>query len=808
MKFIVSILIYLAFPLFSFSQLTGTVTDPKGKAIVSATALLLRAADTLVVKQSTTNERGFFKVSPPGNEHFLLTIEAPGYEKWTSGILKISDSLLSKDLGTIVLKEISQLNEVVVKTRKPLIRREEGGISVNVQNSLLSKGSSVLEVLSRSPGVSIDAQNGAISLNGKSGVMVMLDGKLLRLTGSQLQALLDGMSANEIEKIELLDTPPAKYDADGNGGLINIITRKAKSEGEAISAVTTAGYGKAGKGSASFDFDRRDKKFDLHAGYAYYHNEGYSMLRAEGTENVGVIGGQTTFRYNGLGKPVSDYHVMNVGIEIPVTPKVKIGGSIYYVFGRNHSRNYNDGYYALQPDSVLVFRSAIDGVNRSRNLIHNLFLQNIISKDEKLESNVDYINYSSSGPSTIKSAFMDNYGNAAGVGDTLYAPEQQNSFRTRIDIAVFKMDYSRQITPNSKLEAGFKTSYTTTNTQSAIDNAAAPIAALSNRLNTQEEIAALYATFATKLDSLTTLTTGFRYEYSHNSTSEISYGPDRKLGKLFPSLFINRKLNDQTNVGLSYTERIGRPSFGDLGSYVSYNDPISVFTGNPALKPTITRNLKASLSWRQYIFSIVASRDENVILHTQITTGPINGLVYLSPQNAPWQNNLTLQAIVPVKFSDWWTSTYSFTGSCRKYKIDYTPERFTASFADFSINFNETFTLPKKVSLECSGYYNSASYYGNSKSGSFGVINLGLKKEFPKTYGSLQFTVSDIARSDRHSSYIGHFTTDAFNTQAVAKYNPESVSVPVFRLTYIWSFGSSKPKANAEPVSADERNRI
>jgi len=645
----------------------------------------------------------------------------------------------------------------------------------------------------------------------------MIDGKLMRMSMEQITTLLNGMSADNVEKIELLNTPPAKYDADGNAGLINIVTKKSKRPGTNGSITASAGYGKYEKGSASISLSHNTGKISLRGSYSYSHDRSYSELFANGTEDVSSIGGQTAFNYSGIGKPVSNYQDVAAGIDAQLSSKTTIGYSINYSIGHDQNDSHNYGVYALKPDSILLFNSMLHGINHSRNMINSFYLDKEFNKNEKLHADMDYLYYKSDGQTMVQSSFADNRGNEAGESDSLYAPQQRDLSNTTIQVGVAKVDYTNQLSHSIKLETGIKGTYTKTSALSGIENlkngrwVSSGVGTSSNLL-TRESIGAAYTTFNLQIDSLTNLVAGARYEYSHNSTDktvDAAYIVNRKLGKLFPAIFFTHTLNDHSELQLSYTNRITRPSYNDLASYVVYNDPVSVFTGNPALKPTITHNLKLGYNYHSYLFSLLFSRDDNPILSTQIATGPTKGLVYLSPQNAAWQNNITLQANIPVKINNWWEMRYDFTGGLRQYKVDYTPTAFEKTYFGYSANFTENFKLPKSFSIELSGYYNSASYYGTSEVYANAVVNGGIRKELNNNKGSFQLSVSDIFSAAKYRSVIGMLTRDAFNTDVRVAYNAESASMPIIKLTYYRSFGSvNKNQSRSENNVREEQGRM
>jgi outer membrane receptor protein involved in Fe transport len=533
----------------------------------------------------------------------------------------VQGQIQGENTQTDTLPAARQLGVVVVRGSKPLFQQRADGIVVNVQGSLLTKGSSVLQVLERSPGVVIDPRNNTIALNGKTGVMVMLDGKLIRLSIAQVVALLNDMNADQIDKIELLSTPPANYDADGNAGLINIVTRKNKQFGNSGGMNVNGGYGRGEKSGLSINWNHNGNKMNWYSSYAYNHEKTFGEMLAEGTENVLAVGGRTTFSYLGTSKPVANNHNATAGFEISTSPGITIGGNINYTDSRTNRHHFNRGTYRMKPDSILLFNSVINGINTGRNITSSLILEKVISEGEKIGLGLDYIVYNSNSNTAIESSFIDNYGNPAGTTDSLYAPVQRNFAHTRISVKVAKLDYSKIFSPQWKLESGVKGTYTANNGLSGIENLLGgqwinPLPS-SGTLMIRETIGAAYLSLAMQPDTLTNLILGARYEYSGNRAENEARQTGmfkRRLSKLFPSVMLSRKLNSYSELQLSYTQRISRPSYNDLASYITYNDPVSVFTGNPALKPSLTTNLKLGYNLRSYSFSLLASRDSDPIV--------------------------------------------------------------------------------------------------------------------------------------------------------------------------------------------------
>jgi len=810
-------LLYLLIAAGAFGQVSGRVADTTGKSVPFATATLMRSVDSVIINSVAVSDTGIFHIEGVQPGKYFVRITAVGYQAYKSAVFDVSQGQQA-DLGRLVIKQTGKrLNEVVIRAGKPQVQQTAEGVTVNVQNSIMAQGSSILDVLQRSPGVILDQHNNTISLNGKTGVMVMLDGRLMRMSMEQLITLLGSMSADNIAQIELMNTPPAKYDAEGNAGIINIVTKKNKKRGTNGSVTLTGGYGMYEKASAALNVNHNTGKVNLYGSYSYWHNRDYGHLNAAGSENDEIVGGQTDFSYTGISKPVSNYHDGTLGVDIKLDTLTTIGASANYWGGGNTNFPHNYGYYQ-STDATLTYNSLFKNSSHAGIAVTNLYLDKSLPGEQKIRADFDYLYYHTRSLSNSQNSFSDNQGNPAGNADSLYSPTQRDFGNTRINVYIGKLDYSNQFSKKVKLEVGAKATYSRTQANSGIEDLengvwVPNIVGAANNFITYEAIGAGYLTFNFQLDSATSLTAGARYEYSHNYTdnsADTNYRVDRKLGRLFPSVFFTKKINNNSSWNLSYTERITRPSYDDLASYVSYNDPLSVFTGNPLLRPTITHNLKFGYNTHDYLFSVFFNHDADPILGIQGTTGPVKGVVYLRPENADWQNSITLQTTIPVKISNWWNMNYTFTGGLQQYKVSFTPHPFEKTFFAGSFNFSENFKFKHGLSAELSGYYNSPSYSANWRSYSNSTVNLGLKKEFGEGKSSLKLTVADIFRSASYNSDLGLLTMDAFNSKVHVIYYGESKLGTIVKLTYYRSFGSASNKSqrNEDNASKDERSRL
>lgn len=814
MKAFVTALFICISPL-CFAQLSGWLTNTKGLPVVLANVTLLRAGDTAVIKNTVTDSTGVFVFSSQVPGRYTLRFSSIGYQTQQTPVIEVSSS--GKNTGVFVLtEETNQLSNVIVRAEKPLYQQQAAGIVVNVENSIMTKGSTVLEVLQRSPGVVIDRYNNTIALNGKQGVVVLMNGKPSRMSMDQLLIMLNGMNADDIATIELLNTPPAKYDAEGSAGVINIVLKKDKKKGTNGSVTTTAGYGYGEKASASARVSRNGKKVDLYASANYSHERGYSYLFAGGTENVPVLGGPIAFEYNGLYKPLNNGNGARAGIDARLTPKLTVGASVDYWHGENNSVAHNTGKYVIRPDSILTFDGTIRNHGVYNNIVYSAYAERNFKEGEKLSINGDYLYYNIGSPTDVQSVFTDGQGNKpTSNNDSLLSPQHKGYGKTIIQVGVLKIDYTRKLSKSIALETGIKGTYTNSNSTSGIETLVnghwVSSGETANSIVMKEGIGAAYASLNAQLSPSVNVVAGARYEYYNTHADDSRTGATafkRKLGQLFPSLFVTKKLNKSSSLQFSYTKRITRPSYNDLASYVAYNDPLSVISGNPQLKPTITNNIKLGYNYKNYIFSVLLSRDDNPIAWGQVTQNPSSNVIYISPQNLDYFESVNLQVSIPVKIASWWNMNYNINGGWRQNKISYALQPSVKAFYAFSSSFTQTFRLPKSISVELSGRYNSAAYYASDRSLSSGGLDLGVKKEFSNNKGSLQLAVGDVLQTQRYRAYRGYFTKEAYDTKVYIDWHGESTKVPIFKLTWYYTFGNSQQKTAHQSNVDDEKGRV
>ncbi len=786
----------------AYSQGSGRITGADGTGIPMATISLQQWKDSVPVKTISTDTSGYFILKNLPRDSFRIMASAVGYKIYYSSFFKTTGDIDQIDFGKIILSADSKdLQEVVVRAVKPLYQVQTGGITVNVQNSVMTKGSSVLAVLQQSPGVLLDLRNNSLSLNGKSGVEIMLDGRLMNIPMDQLTQLLASMSADDIEKIELLTTPPASYEAEGNAGIINIVRKKNKRKGSSGTVSLTGGYGQGGKAVASAGYGVNKGNLNMDANYIFSYDRGASNLHGTSQQNFPPLGGPTNAYFHNDNRN-TDYS-QNAGIhgEYHFSNKTTIGINLNLNQEKGNSTVVNQRTLLLLPDSLSYFDATIDGQSAMTNRIGSVYLEKKLKKNAELHLDMDFIDFRSGEPTAATSQLLNKEGKPAGGNDTLFSPQQRGDADTRIQIAVFKGDYKKIVTKKFNYETGLKGSYTRnasySGIESLVNDAWVSRPETSTDISLNEMLAAAYVSANTELGKDIHLVTGMRYEFSRTGTTD--------LGVFFPYLSLTKP-----HWQFSYSKRISRPSYRDLSSFITYNDPLSVFTGNPFLKPTVTQNLNLVYDNKGYSVSLLLSRDVNPIARWQIVESPNRDLMYIGPQNMEWQNNLTMQFNAPIKISGWWSMNLNLVGGWKQYREEYTKYALQKTWFGYSGTMNQTFLLPKNYSVEISGWYNSSSYNGTTQTKVFGAVNGGIKKVLNEKSGTLQFSITDIFSTVHYITSYGSLTREAFDGSSHVVVNPESGISPVFRLTWSRSFGSANSKTSGSRinVSTDEQNRI
>jgi hypothetical protein len=326
----------------------------------------------------------------------------------------------------------------------------------------------------------------------------------------------------------------------------------------------------------------------------------------------------------------------------------------------------------------------------------------------------------------------------------------------------------------------------------------------------EENIGAAYASFSFSLKGNMSMTAGLRYEYTTSDlgTTKAANIVNRKYGELFPTFYISKKINEQSNVNLSYSRRITRPTFNDLAPFTIFFDPKTYFSGNPALQPAIANTIQAGYGFKNYSFTLSYTYEVNTIDNFYFQTQRIdtlNNILYLSARNFKREQYVTASFSVPVVVNNWWSMQNNITGDWRQINTEYEKANIQLENFAYSIYSTQRFILPGDFSAELTGVYSSPSFLGTAKRKPLYQLDVGLQKKLGSQKDIIRFAVNDIFNSGSDYRFVesmpipGATVSRNFNFGLVA-----------YKLTYTHSFGNKSLKEKRERVTGaeDELKRV
>ncbi|HYK56086.1 MAG TPA: outer membrane beta-barrel protein, partial [Flavisolibacter sp.] len=447
------------FFLSAFSQtqkgnISFSITNEQKAPLEAATAELLRSKDSALVKTSLSDKSGLteFENIPFGS--YIIRVTAVGSALQYTNAFSLEQPSVSLPAVTMVTKTNTQMQGVTVSAKKPFIQKLNDRIVVNVENSIVSAGSSALDVLERSPGVTVD-QNDAISLRGRAGVIIMIDGKPTPMSGTDLANYLKGLPSNAIERIDIITNPSAKYHAAGNSGINDIRIKKDQRLG--TNGTLTAGYGQGiyPKANGGTTFNYRNKKLNIFGNYnyAYRKNLNHLIINRNFFEK-GVFKGSDD-KDNYATMPFNS-HTARLGADFFPSKNTIIGfvvNSNFNGFRRRGDINtmVNDVNYNPQ----FNFLSISTNNDHFENTVADInFKQKLDSNGKELTADVDYGVFNSNSLTRTASYFYNLNGSKRKDYDILDGDQDG-----KLTLKTAKVDYVNPLKGGAKFEAGFKTSY-------------------------------------------------------------------------------------------------------------------------------------------------------------------------------------------------------------------------------------------------------------------------------------------------------------------------------------------------------------
>jgi len=780
-------------------KISGTVQDNK-QTLPAATVLLYTVKDSALISTAMTDQDGKFNFAAKSGNYYVLSTSV-GYNKVRSANFQLNGSAYQVP-SIILIENTKDLKEVNITATKPILERRADKLIFNVDASPSAAGLTGLELLKKAPGVTVD-HNENISLAGKSNVLVTIDGKQTYLSGTEVVNLLKSMQSSEIETVEIINNPGSRYEANSTGGIINIKTKKSKTEGFNGNVSLGGGFNKFVLTNNSINMNYRKKAYNIFGSY------GYNTRKYEQNLALKRISAGSTDQlfFSQKNKELSSNNSQNfkIGSDFFLNSNHTIG---FMAKGYLNDRN-EDGYSAVnigksfqETDSIL--RTPSVSLSNSKNFSYNINYKGILdTAGQELTIDADYSTYDGKHQASYDNKFYFPNGSFFKNGE-IY----RNLAPSNINIKAIKADYTLPFNKKVKLETGVKIASVKSDNNFVYENNIDGNWVLdqnkSNHFEYDEQVNAAYATLNFTLGSLS-IQTGLRAENTRSKGNSLTTNQitERDYTNLFPSLLISKSFDTDHILNFSYSRKINRPNYQNLNPFIFYLDQYTYNEGNPNLKPEYANNLELSFLLKQkYSVSLNYSHTSDVI--TQILLqNEVRKSIYQTVLNLASDDVLSLTLNFPVTITKWWNMNNNVLGY---YKQTQSPNLNGSDLnsKQFSGNFyaQNNFTLSKLISADAGLMFSTPQIEGAYKIKSMYNADAGLRYNFPNKMGNLKLGVSDIFHSQR---------AKVSSTLAGNTYNVDQIGTSTSaRLTFTYRFGKMTVKSARNRATGldDEQKRL
>jgi iron complex outermembrane recepter protein len=793
----------------------GTVTirvTDKSTPIEGATVELRTEKDSKLVKTEISGKDGLTLFENVREGTYILTASAVGFNKASTAAFEVSPAKPAIELPAFTMEAAasSQLSGVTVTAKKPFIQRLNDRIVVNVEGSIVSAGSSALDVLEQSPGITVD-QNDAISLRGRAGVIIMIDGKPSPMTGTDLANYLKGLPASAIERIDIITNPSAKYDAAGNSGIIDIRMKKDQRMGTNGTFNAGVGQGKYPKASTGILLNHRSKSINVFGSYNYNYRElmNHLIINRNFYTNGTLTGSDDKDNFAVF--PMST-HSGRFGMDFFPSKNTIIG----FVVSGNMTDVTRDGTITTSVRDAnnqpyFNFSSKTTDDNAYKNAVANLNFKQTFKPGKELTADVDLGKYRTTALTRTSSYFYELDGTKKSTDKILDGDQDGDlGFKTA------KVDYVNSVKKGMKMEMGFKTSYVSSDndakffdgTNNTVDTTK------TNRFFYDEYNNAGYVNVSREFKKFN-LQVGLRGERTDVNTRQVKRDRRWDSGYLqfFPSAYFNYKLTDDQTFGVSVSRRIDRPGYSQLNPFLMQIDATIYATGNPALKPQLTWSYEMSYTRKNMNFtlgysrtndpqSMVLSRILDVIPDFEIPAGQDSNITVQIPVNLESSDYIGFTATTPIRVNSWWNMVNNLNVYYNHFNGNLGGALLNNGGAAMNVRTNNNFTLKKGWGAELNANLSTGGRNGYSISEPSWGLAAGVQKTVLKGKGTVRFNVSDIFWTNLPKAQVNYPGRYVENWHAYR-------DTRVANLNFIYRFGNNKVQGarNRKTASEEETRR-
>jgi iron complex outermembrane receptor protein len=800
----------ILFDVTLLAQVKGRVISAPGTSIPYVNVLLIQSSDSSLVKGTTTDESGMFLLDDIVAGNYRLRISCLGYQKTFTEPFSLTNAAKVFNAGDILLKpEPKSLNNVEIVAERQFIERRIDRMVVNIDKSIVSSGSDALEIFKRLPGVSV-SQDGTISLKNKQGVLILINGRPSNLAPADLATLLKSMNADQIEKIEIMVNPPAKYDAAGSAGVINIVMKKNQALG-LNGSVHGGGLVSNEKvfpvlartGDVGFNLNYRTAKWNFFGSYDYSSvvdgwatditNRFYSNSRLQSTLTQHMVQEGTAdnqFAKLGVDYQLSSRQTLGFLCNVRDIHGVASNSLNYIVLSDSSGRttgginSYFNVYEPIQSDDA--------------NLYYNF---KIDSTGKEFTVNADYLYYLNPNEHNLYYYSFD--------ANNQYLPPFQHIVSKQINnitIASLKADYTHTFGKKIKMDAGMKTAQVKSDNDghywNVIGTISYPDAGMTNHFIYTENINAGYLNYSQELNDKLSVQAGLRGEQSNVKGELVTRDTafSHTYLDLFPSLFINWKANSKNTFNISYSKRIDRPDYVSVNPFLYARGPYTFNSGNASLRPQYTNGVEFTHVYKGLLNTTLGySRTSDAITEVSRQDDATH-ITYNMPVNLNTVINYNFNTALSYPLTKWWTTTNSISVFYKQYEGSWQGADVNQAMLSAAINTQNSFRLGKRWNVEASALYVTKQANGISVTNPFCIVDAGIQLKFAEERGTVKLNAGDLLWA--------HFETDT-------KYQNMDISTVFYansrflHLGLTWKLGSSTSAyQNKNRAAAEELNRI
>jgi len=809
---LLTLILVLTLPTFSHAQsasntLKGKVEDNAKQPIQAASVSLLSGKDSSVVKITVSGKEGQFEFVNLPDGRYLVSYSAVGFATTYTPAFDLAGGQ-SKSLENVSLAvQTKDLKAATVIARKPLVEQKLDRMIVNVEAAVTNAGANALEVLEKSPGISVD-KDGNISLKGKQGVAIYIDGRPSYLAGADLVNYLRTLNAGQLDQIEIMTNPPAKYDAAGNSGVINIKTKKTKTVGYSGSLSLGYGQGRYPKLNESFNFNYRKNKVNFFTTFGYNWYKNFNNLDIQRRFIDGTTK-EVVSHFDQESKMRNNNQSFNgkVGMDFFATKKTTFGIVLGGFNNPGVFTNYSDVFISDNERNLNSITRANTRTERSwKNFNSNLNFRHVFDTTGKeITADVDYIAYRSQSDLQLFNSYYDAQGTPIMKADSIYGNLPQD-----INIYVAKADYLHPMKKNAKLEAGIKSSYVTTDNVAAYDSMQNGELVhdfrRSNSFVYKENINAAYINYSRPLTKKLSGQFGLRLENTIAEGRQVINDSSfkRNYTQLFPTAYLQYTVDKNNSFVLNYGRRVQRPSYEDMNPFILFLDKYTFEQGNPDLKPQFSHNIELTHTFKGFLNTTLNYTKTNDII-TEVLNQRVTAtdtVTFVVPRNIASQRQYGIAVSAGVPIAKWWTANIWANVYNNLYTGVVNGDAIELGATTGQFNITNLIKINKTLSAELSGYYRTPSVDGVFRIENFGMVNLGISQQIMKGKGTVRLNVRDLFWTQKIDG-----SSRFSNIDAAFQQERESRVFNV-NFTYRFSKGKTATTKRRTAGSSDEQNRV